>query len=215
MHTLIVSTPAKESNWCKTLNEISYTRNITYHSAIKTTTPHEAIYDIEPHREVLHVQQRIEVISDSNSTQLDKPNHNLEQNILNSLEVEENDLAQTEEHQRKRMTISENRASYNEKMVQQSKKKADKKCSQFKVEDVVSIKINKVNKMTPFTPNMLIGKITEIENHYARVLTRFGKIQSLIRPTRLNLCTATNLTFDYSKEVSFTSACKKATFQNE
>ena len=120
---------------------------------------------LEPHREVLHVQQSIEVISDSNSTQLDKPNHNLEQNIPNSLEVEENDLVQTEEHQRKRMTISENRASYNEKMVQQSKKKADKKCSQFKVEDVVSIKINKVNKMTPFTPNMLIGKITEIDNH--------------------------------------------------
>ena len=38
--------------------------------------------------------------------------------------------------------------------------------------------------MTPFTPNMLIGKITEIENHYARVLTRFGKIQSVICPTR-------------------------------
>ena len=163
MHTLTVSTAAKESNWCKKLNEISYTRNITYHSAIKTT-PHEAVYGIEPHREVLHVQQSIEVISDSNSTQLDKPNHNLEQNIPNSLEVEENDLVQTEEHQRKRMTISENRASYNEKMVQQSKKKADKKCSQFKVEDVVSIKIKKVNKMTPFTPNMLIGKITEIDN---------------------------------------------------
>ena len=75
------------------------------------------------------------------------------------------------------MTISENQASYNEKMVQQSKKKADKKCSQFKVRDVISIKINKVNNMTPFTPNMLIGKITEIENHYAQVLTRFGKIQ--------------------------------------
>ena len=75
------------------------------------------------------------------------------------------------------MTISENQASYNEKMVQQSKKKADKKCSQFKVGDVISIKIKEVNKMTPFTPNMLIGKITEIENHYAQVLTRFGKIQ--------------------------------------
>ena len=133
MHTLIVSTPAKESNWCKKLNEISYIRNITYHSAIKTTTPHEAVYGIEPHREVLHVQQSIEVISDSNSTQLDKPNHNLEQNIPNSLEVEENDLAQTEEHQRKRMTISEIRASYNEKMVQQSKKKADKNVVNLKL----------------------------------------------------------------------------------
>ena len=69
----------------------------------------------------------------------------MEQNIPKSLEVEENDLAQTEEHQTKRMTISENQASYNEKMVQQSKKKANKKCSQFKVGDVVSIKINKVN----------------------------------------------------------------------
>ena len=100
-------------------------------------------------------------------------------------------------------------------MVQQSKKKADKKCSQFKVGDVVSIKINKVNKMTPFTPNMLIEKIPDIENHYAWVLTRFGKTQSLSCPSRLNLCTAINLTFDYSKEVSFTSACKQATFQNE
>ena len=108
MHTLIVSTATKVSNWCKKLNEISYTRNITYHSAIKTT-PSEAVYGIKPHREVLHVQQSIEVISDANSTQMDKPNHNLEQNTPNSLEVEENDLAQTlEEHQRKQTRISEN-----------------------------------------------------------------------------------------------------------
>ena len=40
---------------------------------------------------------------------MDKPNHNLEQNTPNSLEVEENDLAQTvEEHQRKQTRISEN-----------------------------------------------------------------------------------------------------------
>ena len=167
MHTLIVSTATKVSNWCKKLNEISYTRNITYHSAIKTT-PYEAVYGIKPHREVLHVQQSIEVISDANSTQVDKPNHNLEQNTPNSLEVGENDLAQTlKEHQRKQTRISENQASYDEKMVQQSKKKDDKKCSQFKVGDVVSIKINKVDTMTPFNPNMLLGKITEIENHYA------------------------------------------------
>ena len=109
MHTLIVSTVTKVSNWCKKLNEISYTRNITYQSAIKTT-PYEAVYGIKPHREVLHVQQSIEVISDANSTQMDKPNDNLEQNTPNSLEVEENDLAQTvEEHlERKQTRISEN-----------------------------------------------------------------------------------------------------------
>ena len=100
-------------------------------------------------------------------------------------------------------------------MVQQSKKKAGQKSSQFKVEDVVSIKIDKVDKPSPFYPNMLLGKITELENHYARVVTRFGKIQTLISPTRLNLCAAINLTFDYSKEISFTSACKQANFQTE
>ena len=99
-------------------------------------------------------------------------------------------------------------------MVQQSKKKADKKSSQFKVGDVVSIKIDKVDKRSPFHPNMLLGKITEIENYYARVVTRFGKIQSLISPTRLNLCTATNLSFDYTKDISFTSASKQANLQN-
>lgn len=50
---------------------------------------------------MLHVLQSIEVISDLNSTQVEKPNHNLEQNSPNSLEVEENDLIQTEERQRK------------------------------------------------------------------------------------------------------------------
>ena len=207
MHTLIVSTAEKDSNWCRKLGEISYTRNTSYHTAIQTT-PYEAVYGMKPHREVL--QQSIQITSGG-------PNHNLEQNLRKrSLEVhvEENDQAPTEERQRKRTTISENQARYNEKMVQQSKKKADKKSSQFKVGDVVSIKIDKVDKRSPFHPNMLLGKITEIENQYARVVTRFGKIQSLISPTTLNLCTATNLSFDYTKDVSFTSACKPANLQN-
>ena len=100
-------------------------------------------------------------------------------------------------------------------MVQQSEKKAEQKSSQFKVGDVVSIKIDKVDKPSPFYPNRLLGKIAEIEYHYACVVTRFGKIQTLISPTRLNLFAPTNLTFDYSTEISFTSACKKANFQTE
>ena len=207
MHTLIVSTAEKDSNWCRKLGEISYTRNISYHTAIQTT-PYEAVYGMKPHGEVL--QQSIQITSEG-------PNHNLEQNPRKrSLEVhvEENDQAPTEERERKRTKISENQARYNEKTVQQSKKKADKKSSQFKVGDVVSIKIDKVDKRSRFDPNMLLGKITEIENQYARVVTRFGKIQSLISPTRLNLCTATNLSFDYTKDVSFTSACKQANLQN-
>ena len=99
-------------------------------------------------------------------------------------------------------------------MVQQSEKKSAKKCNQFKVGDVVSTKIDRVDKTSLFHPNMLLGKITELENQYARVVTKFGIIQTLISPTRLNLCTATNLSFDYTKEITFTSACKQASIQN-
>lgn len=59
MHTLIVSTATKVSNWCKKLHKILYTRNITYHFAIKTT-PYEAIYGIKSHTEALYVQQSID-----------------------------------------------------------------------------------------------------------------------------------------------------------
>ena len=88
-----------------------------------------------------------------------------------------------------------------------------KKCNQFKVGDVVSIKIDRVDKTSLFHQNMLLGKKTELENRYARVVTKFGRIQTLISPTRLNLCTATNLSFDYTKEIAFTSACKQASIQ--
>ena len=54
---------------------------------------------------------------------------------------------------------------------QQCNKKAKKKCSEFKLGDVVSIKIDKVDKTAQFHPNMLLGKITEIENNCARVVT--------------------------------------------
>ena len=151
-----------------------------------------------------------------NSPQVEDLTHNLEENASNTTEVEaEHDLSQPEERQRKRRKITENQGAYNKRMVQQSKEKVEQKTSQFKVGDVVSIKIDKVDKQSTFYPNMLLGKITELENDYARVVTRFGKIQTLISPSRLHLCTATNLTFDFSKEISFTSACKQANFQTE
>ena len=212
MHTLIASTATKVSNWCKKLGEISYTRNITYHTAIKTS-PYEAVYGIKPHRELL--QQRMGIIPVINPPQVEV-NHNLEQNASSSPEVEaDHDLSQPDERQRKRQKISENQEAYNKKMVEQSKKRAERKSSQFKVGDVVSIKIDKVDKPSPFYPNLLLGKITELENHYACVVTRLGKIKTLISPTRLNICTATNLTFDYSKGITFTSACKQANVQTE
>lgn len=213
MHTFIVSTVGKNiSNWCKYLGEVSYTQNISYHTATKTT-PYEAVYGMKPHREVL--THGIPIISDENSDQLEDTNTHLEESINENLEVEDNGETSKEERQTKRLKISENQTKYNEKMVQQSQKKATKKCNQFKVGDVVSIKIDKVDKASLFHPNMLLGKIIEIENQYARVVTKFGQIQTLISPKRLNLCTATNLSFDYSKEISYTIACKKANIQTE
>ena len=156
------------------------------------------------------LQQNIEIMSGTISVHAESPKHNLNQNASKrSLEVEENDQVSTQEWQRKRQKISENQARYNEKMEQQSKRKADKKSSQFKVGDAVSMKIEKVDKQSPFHPNMLLGKITEIENQYACVVTRFGKIQSLISPTRLNLCTSTNLSLIIQKKFPLQQPVKR------
>ena len=86
--------------------------------------------------------------------------------------------------QRKRQKICDSRAQYNEKMIKQCNKKAKKKCSELKVGHVVSIKNGGVDKAAPFHPNMLLGNITEIENNYARVVTKSGKIHYLISPTK-------------------------------
>ena len=107
MHTLIASTATKVSNWCKKLGEISYTRNITYHTAIKTS-PYEAVHGIKPHRELL--QESMEINPEINSPQLEDLSHNVKENAINTTEVEaEHDLSQPEERQRKRQKISEPR----------------------------------------------------------------------------------------------------------
>ena len=65
-------------------------------------------------------------------------------------------------------------------MVKQSQKiknKARKKF--FKVWDMVSIKIDRVDK-TSLHPNTLLGKTLEFENDYASVAREFGKIQAFV-----------------------------------
>ena len=61
----------------------------------------------------------------------------------------------------------------------------------YKVDDMVSIKIDKVDKKSPFHPNLLLGKVLEIENNYVKVLKPFGRIKGFIAPSRLFTCTAT------------------------
>ena len=54
MRALIMSTSSKNlKKWCKKAQEAAYTRNISYHRAIKMTL-YEAVYSIKAHREVIH-----------------------------------------------------------------------------------------------------------------------------------------------------------------
>ena len=94
-------------------------------------------------------------------------------------------------------------------MVNQTRKKEARK-SKFKVGDTVSIKTNRVDKTTPLHPNFLLGKITAFQNTYAKVVTQFGVISTLIASNRLDSFTTTNVKLDYTKELSFLAACKKA-----
>ena len=58
---------------------------------------------------------------------------------------------------------------------------------------MVAIKINKVVKINPFHPNMLLGQIIEIEESgYVRIVTEYGKVNTLITPSRFYPCIATN-----------------------
>jgi len=72
-------------------------------------------------------------------------------------------------------TVNENQEQYNAKMKQARKSKTS-----FKVGDIVAIKIDKVDKTSPLHPNVLIGKVLQVENNYTKVVTRHGIISTSI-----------------------------------
>ena len=74
----------------------------------------------------------------------------------------------------KRKEIQEAQESYNTKMIEPSEVNPIKKV--YKVDDMVSIKIDRVDNKFPFHPNLLLGKMLEIENDYVKVVTPFGRI---------------------------------------
>lgn len=76
---------------------------------------------------------------------------------------------------------------------------------------MLALKTNKVDKINPFHINMLIGKIIKIEETgYVRIVTEYGKVNTLITPSKLYPCTASNMKLDLSTKTSFTAAHKKA-----
>ena len=119
----------------------------------------------------------------------------------------------SEEPPRKRQKIIENQTKYNtdKVRVKQTKRRQEKKQPKFKLSDMVAVKIDKVDKTNPLHPNMLLGKIISIEESgFVQIVTQFGTINTLISPSRLYPCTATNVQLDYATKISFTAACKRA-----
>ena len=113
----------------------------------------------------------------------------------------DNGTNEVDSRQQKRKKIEEYQAEYNQKMVHQTNKV---KQTKFKEGDTVSIKVDRVDKKNPLHPNMIFGKILNFSNKYAAVVTQFGQIKGTISASRLYPCTATNMTFDNSKEITFT-----------
>ena len=94
---------------------------------------------------------------------------------------------------------------------QTTKKKNEARNQKFKVGDFVSIKIDRVDKTSPLHSNLLLGKI-EVVNSYVRVVTKYGRINTVISPTRLypRAASTQNIKLNYTTELSFSAACKKA-----
>ena len=66
----------------------------------------------------------------------------------------------------KRQKIHERQCEYNEEMVKQARQPRK---APFKIDDMVAIKIDRVDKTSPVHPNMLLGKIMEIRKDYANL----------------------------------------------
>ena len=104
--------------------------------------------------------------------------------------------------------VSGKQECYNKKM-KESRNKVDR----FKIDDFVCIKIDKVDKSSPLHPNVLLGKVMEVEKNYATIVIKFGIISTSISTSRLNKCTQTSVSFDDTKQISFSSARKMAVNQ--
>lgn len=75
------------------------------------------------------------------------------------------------------------RNEYNEKM-----KSARLSVRKFEVNHFVCVKTDKVDKNTALHTNVLFGKRVQMENVYARIVTKFGLITTFISPSRLTKC---------------------------
>ena len=180
--------------WCEYTMQASYTMNITLHRAINTT-PYEAVFGMTAHREN-HQNTDEDIKCQGETTELASGKNTLD-----------NHQCETFERAAKRQKIRERQSQYNEERVKQT---SQSRKAPFKIDDMIAIKIDRVDKTSPIHPNMLLGKIMEIRKNYAKIVTPQGIIKGFISFSKLIPCTSRNVTVDYSKEISFTAACKLA-----
>ena len=202
-----MSTDKKVDHWCERTLESSYTMNISYHSTIKTS-PYEAVFGFKAHREkATPLPEACEQYDTETETDQEKTPPAAQTSSESGTKRHETDHERSSERLKKRRKIQESQEKYNQKMVDSSKERRQK----FKINDLVSIKIDKVDKST-LHPNLLMAKIVSVDSYsnYVQVVTPFGRIKGAIAPNRLNHCTATNVTFNDNKEISFSAACKEA-----
>ena len=99
---------------------------------------------------------------------------------------------------------------YTLQVLLEENRKQEQKQWKFKILDMVAIKINKVDKINPFHHNTLLVQIIKTEKSgYERIVTEYGKVNTLILPSRLYPCTATNVKLDFSSKTSFKSSMQK------
>ena len=155
--------------WCDYTMQASYTMNTTLQRAINTA-PYEAVFGITAHRENHHNTDK-DIKCQGEATELASSKNTLD-----------NDQCETVERAAKRQKIRERQSQYNEEMVKQTRQSRK---APSKIDDMVAIKIDRVDKTSPVHPNMLLGKIMEIRKDYAKIVTPQGIVKSFISFSRL------------------------------
>ena len=109
----------------------------------------------------MHVSADVEKPGNESTSVTDFPNPNKRKH-------DENDTPRKKD-------INERQLNYNSKM-----RKSRKRGPKFHVDEYVSIKNDPVDEISPLHPTVLIGKITEVENDYAKIVTKCGRLKSYI-----------------------------------
>ena len=136
--------------------------------------------------------EQIELVNERQTNGASYPDCTMELESTGAEQVElvndRNSKEAPESRKRKQTTqpVMDSQTNYNKKM-----KLSRNKQRSFKVEDYVTIKIDKVDKTTLLHPNVILGKIINMENDYAKVVTTYGIISTYISTNRLNKCTRT------------------------